>query len=70
MEMQKMSGFGIEDCLTEASLGWKCLGTNNRYRELYTFNHKYVKDFIRKLIKGGRVAALNRYFESNRCEEN
>ena len=25
MEMQNMSGFGIKDCLTEASLGWKCL---------------------------------------------
>ena len=29
MEMQKMSGFGIKDCLTEASLGWKCFGTYN-----------------------------------------
>ena len=27
MKMQKMSGFGIRDCLTEASLGWKCFGT-------------------------------------------
>ena len=27
MEMQKMSGFGIKDSLTEASLGWKCFGT-------------------------------------------
>ena len=24
-EMQYMSGSGIRDCLTEASLGWKCL---------------------------------------------
>ena len=69
MEMQKMSGFGIKDCLTEASLGWKCFGTYNKDREFYTFNDKYVRDFIRKSIKGGRVAALNRYFESNQCEE-
>ena len=69
MEMQKMSGFGIKDCLTEASLGWKCFGTCNKDREFYTFNDKYVRDFIRKSIKGGRVAALNRYFESNQCEE-
>ena len=27
MELQNMSGFGIKDCLTEASLGWKCFGT-------------------------------------------
>ena len=69
MEMQKMSGFGIKDCLTEASLGWKCFGTYNKDREFYTFNDKYVRDFIGKSIKGGRVAALNRYFESNQCEE-
>ena len=69
MEMQKMSGFGIKDCLTEASLGWKCFGTYDKDREFYTFNDKYVRNFIRKSIKGGRVAALNRYFESNQCEE-
>ena len=27
MEVQKMSGFGTKDFLTEASLGWKCFGT-------------------------------------------
>ena len=69
MEMQKMTGFGIKDCLTEASLGWKCFGTYNKDREFYTFNDKYVRDFIRKSIKGGRVGAFNRYFESNQCEE-
>ena len=69
MEMQKMSGFGIQDCLTEASLGWKCFGTCTKDREFYTFNDKYVRDFIRKSIKEGRVGAFNKYFESNQCEE-
>ena len=68
MEMQKSSGFGIKDCLTEASLGWKRFGTYNKDREFYTFNDKYVRDFIRKSIKDGRVGAFNRYFESNHCE--
>ena len=54
MEMQKMSGFGIKDCLAEASLGWKCFGTYNKDREFYTFNNKYVRSFIRKSIKDGR----------------
>ena len=53
IEMHKMSGFGIKDCLTEASLGWKCFGTYNKDREFYTFNDKFVRDFIRKSIKGG-----------------
>ena len=69
LEMQKMSGFGIKDSLTEASLGWKCFGTYNKNKEFYTFNDKYVRDFIRKSIKGGRVGAFNRYFESKQCEE-
>ena len=68
MEMQKMSCFGIKDCLTEASLGWKCVGKYNKDREFYTFNNKYVRDFIRKSIKGGRVGAFNRYFESNQFD--
>ena len=69
MEMQKVCGFGIKDCLTEASLGWKCFGTYNQDKEFYTFNDKYIRNFYCKSIKGGRVAALNRYFESNQCEE-
>ena len=63
MEMQKMSGFGIRDCLTEASLGWICFETSNRDREFHTFNDKYVRDFIRRSIKSGREAALDRCFQ-------
>ena len=59
MKMQILSGFRIKDCLTEASLVWKRLGTDNKDRDFYTFNDKYVTDFIRKAMKGGRVAALN-----------
>ena len=69
MEMQKMSGFGIKDCLTETSLGWICFGKYNRNRELYTFNDKYVRDFIRKSIKGGRCGSYIRYFESKQFDE-
>ena len=69
MEKQNMSGFDIKDCLTEASLGWKCFGKYNKDRKFYTFNDKYVRDFVRKSIKGGKVAVLNRYFESKLCEE-
>ena len=51
MEMQKTSGFGMKDCLTEASLGWKCFGTYNKDREFYTFNDKYVRDFFSQKFK-------------------
>ena len=34
-----------------------------------TFSDKYVRNFIPKSVKGGRIVALNRYYESNHCEE-
>ena len=40
LEMQKMSGYGIRYCLTEAILGGKCFGTYIKDREYYTFNDK------------------------------
>ena len=69
MEMQKISGFVIKDCLTEASLGWKYFGTYNKDREFYTLNDKYVGDFIRKSVRGGRCGAYFKNFESSQCEE-
>ena len=63
LEMQKMTSLGIKECLTEAILGWKGFGLYNENREFYTFNKKYVRDYIRKYVKGGRVCAFNRYFE-------
>ena len=41
----------------------------NKDREFYTFNDKYVRDFLRRSINGGRVGAFNRYSESSFCEE-
>ena len=64
-----MSGFVIKDCSIEASLGWKCFGTYSNDRQFYTFNDKYLRESIRKSIKEGRLAALNKYFDSNKCEE-
>ena len=59
LEMQKMTSLGIKERLTEASLGWKFFGLYNENPELYTFK-KYVRDYIRKSDKGGRVCAFNR----------
>ena len=65
----KKSDFGIKDCLTEASLGWKCFGTYNKDGEICSFNDKYVRDFICKIKKAGKLGAFNRYFESSQREE-
>ena len=58
MEMEELSGYGFKNCLTDASLGWKCFRKYNKNRDIYKFTGKYVRDFIRKSIKGGRVSAL------------
>ena len=69
MERQSMSGFGSKDCLTEPSLGWQCFGTNNKDREFYTFNDKYVPDFIRRSMKRGIFGSFNRYLEFKQIDE-
>ena len=51
-----MSGFDINDCLTETSLGCKWFGNYNKDRDFFTFTDKYVRDFKNKTTKGGRVA--------------
>ena len=58
-----MSGFGIKDCLTEASLGWKCFGTFNKDREFHTSNDKYFGVLLPELMKTGKVDAFKRFFK-------
>ena len=69
-EFQNLSGLGIKDHLTEASLGWGYFGKYQKDRNFYTFNDKFVRDIIRRSKKGGKVSSLNRFFESSQCEEN
>ena len=65
MELQKLSGFGINDCLTEASLGWEYLETYNKDPEFHTFLINMLLIFFRKSIKSRGEAAFKRFFESN-----
>ena len=37
MEMQNKNGFGTTDCLTKASLGWKCFGTYKKRSRISHF---------------------------------
>ena len=64
--IQKITGVSYKNSLTEAALGWSCLG---RYlkedkRILYTPKNKYVRDFIKQTVHGGRVLACNKKFVS------
>ena len=61
--MQKLSGFGFKDCLTEPSLGWICFGTHKKDQDFYTFHDKYVRNFITKSNKGRKITGLKSYSE-------
>ena len=58
MQMQNLSDFVVKHCLTDASSGWKLFQKTNGNRDLYTFKGNYVRSFISKSNKGGRVALL------------
>ena len=66
-KIQKITGVSFKTSLTQSSLSWSTLG---KYMEVsgksfYTPKNKYVRDFIRKTVHGGRVVALNRKFVSS-----
>ena len=66
-KIQKITGVSFKTSLTQSSLSWSALG---KYMEIsgksfYTPKNKYVRDFIRKTVHGGRVVVLNRKFVSS-----
>ena len=64
--IQKITGVSYKNSLTEAALGWSCLGRylkeNNKI--LYTPKNQYVRNFIKQTVHGGRVLACNKKFVS------
>ena len=58
----------IKAASTSSSLCWKCFGLYNKDREFYTYKNKYVRDYISRSIRDGRVRAYNRFFESEQFE--
>ena len=63
-----MTKTGIKKVFTEVSLGWKCFGLHNKDSEVYTFKKIFVRDFIRKTIKDGKIVAYNCYFLSKQFD--
>ena len=67
--MEKLTGFGMNDCLSLPGLGWKyfnCLRTEED-EPIYTYNDKYMRGLVRHSIKGGRVCVFNQYYISKIC---
>ena len=66
-KIQKITGVSFKTSLTQSSLSWSTLGKyiEASGKSFYIPKNKYVRDFIRKTVHGGRVVALTRKFVSS-----
>ena len=64
--MQKLTGFGMKDCLLFPGLGCKHFNrlTEEDDEPLNTYDDKYMRDFEQQSFKGGKVCAHNQYYYS------
>ena len=71
MGMEELTGFGIKNSLTLPSLA------NNYFNSLrdetdepvYTYTDPFMRNFVRKAIKGGRCNSFNQSYKSEISDE-
>ena len=71
MGMEELTGFGMKNSLTLPSLANKYF---NKLRDendgpKYTYTDPFMKNFVRKSIKGGRCNALNQHYKFEISDE-
>ena len=69
--MEEITGVRLNDCLSLPCLGWKyfeSLGTEEDEPK-NNYNDKYMRHFVRRSIKGGRVCAFNQNYKSKKCDD-
>ena len=69
--MEELTGFSVKDCLSVPGLVMKCFNSLRTEEDepLYTYNDKYMRDFVRQAAYGGRVCAFNQYNKSKHCDD-
>ena len=69
--MEEITGFSMKDSLSAPGIGWKNFYslTTEEDEPIHTYNDKYMRWFVRQLIKGGRVCSFNQYYKSKICDE-
>ena len=69
--MEEITGFGMKDCLSLPGPGWKHFKSLRREEDepIYTYNDKYMRWFVCRLIKGGRVCSFNQYYNTKICDD-
>ena len=69
--MQEITGFSMKDCLSLPGLGLKYFNSlrTEEDESIYTYNDKYMRDFVRRAAFGGGVCAFNHYSKPKHCDD-
>ena len=69
--MEELTGLGMKNSLTLPTLAFK--NFNNLRDEndepFYTYTDPFMRNFVRKAIKGGRCNAFNQHYKSEFSDE-
>ena len=71
MGMEELTGFGMKNSLTLPSLANKYFNSlrDENDEPIYTYADPYMRNFVRKAIKGGRCNAFNQHYKSENSNE-
>ena len=69
--MEELRNFGMKNSLTLPSLANKYFNSlrDENVDPIYTYTDPFVRNFVRKAIKGGRFNAFNQHYKSEISEE-
>ena len=71
MSMEELTGFAMKNSLTLPSLAkkyFKSLRDEND-EPIYTYTDPFIRNFVRKAIKGGRPNAFNQHYKCEISDE-
>ena len=71
MRMEELTGFGMKNSSTLPSLSKKYFNSlrSENDEPIYTYTDPYMRNFVRKAIKGGRCNAFNQHYKSEISDE-
>ena len=66
MGMEELTNFGMKNSLTLPSLATKFFNSlrNENDEPIYTYTDPFMRNFVRKAVKGRRFNAFNKYYKS------
>ena len=69
--MEELTGFGMKNSLNLPSLANKYFNSlrDENDEPIYTYTDPFMRNFVRKSIKGGRCNAFNRHYKSEILKE-